>query len=55
MRDGLVFDSWAILAYAYDEPAADEVAALAKQRHAKLVTGDREFRHLESEIKIHWL
>jgi ribonuclease VapC len=30
-------------------------AALAKQRHAELVTGDREFRALESEIKIHWL
>src|SRR5260370_17786813 len=30
-------------------------AALAKQRHAELVTGDREFPALESEIKIHWL
>jgi predicted nucleic acid-binding protein len=30
-------------------------AALAKQRHGELVTGDREFRALESEIKIHWL
>ena len=30
-------------------------AALAKQRHAELVTGDREFQALESEIKIHWL
>lgn len=30
-------------------------AALAKQRHAELVTGDREFHALESEIKIHWL
>jgi ribonuclease VapC len=30
-------------------------AALAKQRNAELVTGDREFRVLESEIKIHWL
>ena len=29
--------------------------ALAKQRHAELVTGDPEFRALESEIKIHWL
>ncbi len=30
-------------------------AALAKQRNAGLVTGDREFRALESEIKIHWI
>jgi uncharacterized protein len=30
-------------------------AALAKQRNAELVTGDREFRALESEIKIHWV
>ncbi len=132
MKAGRVFDSWAILAYAYDEPAADQVedllvessrlkaawisslnlgevwyslarrksremanqqltvlaeiglervdvdwlmvleaadyksrhkisyadafaAVLAKQRHAELVTGDREFQALESEIKIHWL
>ncbi len=132
MKAGRIFDSWAILAYAYDEPAADQVenllveatrlknawissmnlgevwyslarrksremanqqltvlaeiglervdidwptvlhaadyksrhkisyadafaAALAKQRNAELVTGDREFQALESEIKIHWL
>ncbi len=30
-------------------------AALAKQRNAELVTGDREFQALESEIKIHWI
>jgi predicted nucleic acid-binding protein len=30
-------------------------AALAKQRNAELVTGDPEFRTLESEISIHWL
>ena len=30
-------------------------AALAKQRHAELVTGDREFEPLESTIKIRWL
>ena len=30
-------------------------AALAKQRNAELVTGDREFRALESEIRIHWI
>ena len=30
-------------------------AALAKQRNAELVTGDPEFKRLESEIKIHWL
>lgn len=132
MKTGLVFDSWAILAYAQDEPAADLVenllvessrlqngwvssmnlgevwytlarrrsrhvadqqlvtlaaiglqridadwpmtlqaadfksrhkisyadafaAALAKQRNAELVTGDPEFRALDSEIRIHWL
>ena len=132
MKAGRVFDSWAILAYAYNEPAADDVenllvestrlknawissinlgevwyslarrksrdiadqqlgilaqiglervdvdwpmvlqaadyksrhkisfadafaAALAKQRNAELVTGDREFRVLDSEIKIHWV
>jgi predicted nucleic acid-binding protein len=132
LKAGRVFDSWAILAYAYDEPAADQVenllvesarlqngwissmnlgevwyslarrrsrnvadqqlltlaqiglkrvdvdwpsvlqaadfksrhkisyadafaAALATQRDAELVTGDREFRALESEIKIHWI
>jgi uncharacterized protein len=132
LKAGRVFDSWAILAYAYDEPAADQVenllvesarlqngwissmnlgevwyslarrcsrnvadqqlltlaqiglnrvdvdwpsvlqaadfksrhkisyadafaAALAKQRDAELVTGDREFCALESEIKIHWI
>jgi predicted nucleic acid-binding protein len=30
-------------------------AALARERNADLVTGDREFRGLASEIKIHWL
>ncbi len=132
MKTGHVFDSWAILAYAQDEPAADQVenllvessrlqngwissmnlgevwytlarrrsrdladeqllalaqiglervdidwptvlqaadfksrhkisyadafaAALAKQRNAELVTGDPEFRSLDSEINIHWL
>ena len=30
-------------------------AALAKQRNAELITGDREFRALDSEIKIHWV
>ena len=30
-------------------------AALAKVRKAELVTGDPEFKRLESEIKIHWL
>ncbi len=30
-------------------------AALTKQRNAELVTGDREFRALDSEIKIHWV
>jgi predicted nucleic acid-binding protein len=30
-------------------------AALAKQRNAELVTGDRELRALDSEIKIHWV
>jgi PIN domain nuclease of toxin-antitoxin system len=30
-------------------------AALAKIRNAEFVTGDREFKELEMEIKIHWL
>lgn len=30
-------------------------AALAKEKKAELVTGDREFKALEKEIKIHWL
>lgn len=30
-------------------------AALAKTRNADLVTGDREFRRLEKEIRIAWL
>jgi len=30
-------------------------AALAKERKAELVTGDREFKALEGEIKIGWL
>ena len=132
MKAGSVFDSWAILAYVYNEAAADKIedllvdsarlktawissinlgevwyslarrksratadhqlltlseiglerldvdwsmvlqaaeyksrhkisyadafaAALAKRQDAELVTGDREFRALEGEIKIHWL
>jgi ribonuclease VapC len=30
-------------------------AALAKERKAELVTGDREFKTLEKEIRISWL
>jgi predicted nucleic acid-binding protein len=30
-------------------------AALAKARNAELVTGDKEFKKLENEIKILWL
>jgi predicted nucleic acid-binding protein len=30
-------------------------AALARERRAELVTGDREFKALAHEIKIHWL
>lgn len=30
-------------------------AALAKIRKAELVTGDKEFKTLEQQIKIHWL
>lgn len=30
-------------------------AALAKERKAELITGDREFRALQNEIKIGWL
>ena len=30
-------------------------AALAKENKADLVTGDPEFKQVESEVKIHWL
>jgi predicted nucleic acid-binding protein len=30
-------------------------AALAKQHKAELLTGDAEFRQVESAIKVHWL
>jgi len=30
-------------------------AALAKVRNAELVTGDRDFKTVESDLKIHWL
>jgi predicted nucleic acid-binding protein len=30
-------------------------AALAKQQNAELVTGDREFKQLARDVKIHWL
>ena len=30
-------------------------AALAKSKKAELVTGDKEFRYLEEQIKIQWL
>ncbi len=30
-------------------------AALAKLRKAELVTGDKEFKQVEGELKIHWL
>lgn len=30
-------------------------AALAKLKNAELVTGDKEFRQVEDEVKIHWI
>jgi len=30
-------------------------AALAKSRSAELVTGDKEFKQVEGEVRIHWL
>ena len=30
-------------------------AALAKLKKAELITGDKEFKEVEKEIKIHWL
>jgi ribonuclease VapC len=30
-------------------------AVLAKENRSELVTGDKEFKQVESEIKIHWL
>ena len=66
---GKVLDSWALVAFFEDEPAAATVfkarhrlsladalaAALAKEKKAELVTGDPEFKALEKEIKIAWL
>ena len=37
------------------EQKAQEIAALAKQQNAELVTGDPEFKAVEKEIKINWL
>ncbi len=30
-------------------------AALAKQKKAELVTGDKEFKEIETEVKINWI
>lgn len=30
-------------------------AALAKLRKAALVTGDKDFKQVEDEIKVHWV
>ena len=30
-------------------------AALAKEKKTELVTGDKEFKQVESEIRIHWI
>jgi predicted nucleic acid-binding protein len=30
-------------------------AALVKEKNTELVTGDRDFKALEKEIRIHWL
>ena len=30
-------------------------AALAKRHKATLITGDKEFKQIESEIKVHWI
>ena len=30
-------------------------AALAKEKKTELLTGDKEFKQAEGEIKIHWL
>jgi predicted nucleic acid-binding protein len=30
-------------------------AALAKERKAELVTGDKEFKQVEGEVAVHWV
>ena len=58
-----VLDSYALLAFLFGERGHETVlnllertgAALAKQRHAALYTGDPEFRQVEKEISIIWL
>lgn len=50
VRQAAIFKATKTLSYA-DAFAA----ALAKLRHAILVTGDPEFKSLENEIKIRWL
>ena len=50
VRQGAIYKATRKLSYA-DAFAA----ALAKIRNAELVTGDREFKDLEGEIKIRWL
>ncbi len=42
----IVLDSWAIMAYLEDEPAAEKIADMI---------ADREFKQLEKEVIIVWL
>jgi predicted nucleic acid-binding protein len=50
VRQAAIFKATKKLSYA-DAFAA----ALAKQKNAELITGDREFKAVEDEIKIAWL
>lgn len=66
-----LLDSFPIEVVAVDKPLAKQAgryksggkisyadcfaAALAKLRHAELLTGDQEFKRLEGDIKIRWV
>ena len=47
-RPGFVLDSFALLAFFRDEPAA----ALAQRLSAAVVTGDPDFRQVEDLVRI---
>ena len=58
MSDSLVLDSFALLALLRNEPGAERVRDLlirAQEAGATLVTGDPEFRVLESVLSVEWL
>jgi ribonuclease VapC len=56
VADRVLADSAADLKTRFKISLADAfAAALAKEENAELVTGDREFKQLARDVKIHWL